>query len=165
MLGVIGVQNCARPNYPDRLSGLHRQRRSACAAAKPIKVLPQHHAPSKGFPRYIPGHHPNPLRRLYAAVRAEGLLLSRDMCRLLRIPEGSITDWRNVGCFPSRGGGGWRRGCGWACSHARMSPGFAQHCGVGTSDRVGPDPILKLKWGGREDADRSTPGPSPPAPG
>jgi len=65
----------------------------------------QHRCPTKGIPRYIRGHHPNPLRRLYAAVRAQGLLLTREVCRKLRISETQYHRLERQGSSRSHGGG------------------------------------------------------------
>jgi hypothetical protein len=102
LLGIIGVQKLRETD----LSGWTIRVTQAapfclCGCQKRIKVLPQHHAPSKGFPRYIPGHHPNPLRKLYAAVRAEGLLLTGDICRRLRISQSQYCRLEKHGVFPS----------------------------------------------------------------
>jgi hypothetical protein len=72
----------------------------ACGCGEQIQLKPQHRCPTKGIPRYIQGHHPNPLRRFYAAVRARGLLLTRDVCRKLRISETQYHRLEAAGVFP-----------------------------------------------------------------
>ncbi len=72
----------------------------ACGCGEQIQLKPQHRCPTKGIPRYIRGHHPNPLRRLYAAVRAQGLLLTREVCRKLRISETQYHRLEAAGVFP-----------------------------------------------------------------
>jgi hypothetical protein len=72
----------------------------ACGCGEQIQLKPQHRCPTEGIPRYIHGHHPNPLRRFYAVVRAQGLLLTRDVCRKLRISETQYHRLEAAGVFP-----------------------------------------------------------------
>jgi hypothetical protein len=72
----------------------------ACGCGEQIQLKPQHRCPTEGIPRYIQGHHPNPLRRFYAIVRAQGLLLTRDVCRKLRISEKQYHRLEAAGVFP-----------------------------------------------------------------
>lgn len=69
--------------WADRLAQAAPQCRCGCGGR--IEVKPQHRAPTKGIPGYLPGHHPNPFRRKYAEVRAAGLLLLTEACRELGI--------------------------------------------------------------------------------
>ena len=46
------------------------------------------------------GHNPNPLRRFYAAVRAQGLLLTADVCHNLRISQTRYHRLEAAGVFP-----------------------------------------------------------------
>jgi len=72
----------------------------ACGCGEQIQLKPQHRCPTEGMPRYIHGHHPNPLRRFCAVVRAQGLLLTRDVCRKLRISETQYHRLEAAGVFP-----------------------------------------------------------------
>src|SRR5208283_4810026 len=72
----------------------------ACGCGEQIQLKPQHRCPTEGIPRYIHGHHPNPLRRFYAAVRAQGLLLTRDVCRKLRISQTQYHRLEAAGVLP-----------------------------------------------------------------
>jgi hypothetical protein len=72
----------------------------ACGCGEQIQLKPRHRCPTKGVPRYIQGHHPNPLRRFYSIVRAQGLLLTRDICRKLRISETQYHRLEAAGVFP-----------------------------------------------------------------
>ena len=95
LVGIIGL----RPSRADSASGWtirvtqapvtpdSRPKKRFWRCRERIKIRPQHRAPSKGIPRYIQGHHPNPFRRLHGAVRARELLLTGDICRKLRIFE------------------------------------------------------------------------------
>jgi len=72
----------------------------ACGCGEQVQLKPQYRCPTKGVPRYVLGHHPNPLRRFYAAVRAQGLLLTCDVCRKLRISETQYHRLETAGVFP-----------------------------------------------------------------
>jgi hypothetical protein len=74
--------------------------RCACGCGEQIQLKPQHRCATKGIPRYIQGHHPNPVRRFYAAVHAQGLLLTGDVCRTLQISEKQYHRLEAAGVFP-----------------------------------------------------------------
>jgi hypothetical protein len=57
----------------------------ACGCGGKVAVRAQHR--TKGVPRYIHGHHPNPVRRAYAKVRAQGYVMVGEACRELGIGE------------------------------------------------------------------------------
>jgi hypothetical protein len=82
----------------------------ACGCGERIKIRPQHRCPSKGVPRYVQGHHPNPLRALYAYIKEEGLLTTGEVCEQLGISESSYHRLEASGVFPSpRRWGKWPR--------------------------------------------------------
>jgi hypothetical protein len=100
-VGMIGIQV---PRAETGSRWTHRLQAMAplcaCGCGGQIQLKPQHRCPTKGIPRYIQGHHPNPLRRFYAVVRAQGLLLTRDVCRKLRISETQYHRLEAAGVFP-----------------------------------------------------------------
>jgi len=77
----------------------------ACGCGEQIQLKPQHRCPTKGIPRYIRGHHPNPLRRLYAPF------VPRVYCSPVRSagssesPRPNTIAWRRQGSSRSHGGG------------------------------------------------------------
>jgi hypothetical protein len=72
----------------------------ACGCGEQITLRPQHRAPTKGIPRFLQGHHPNPLRILHAAVHAKKLLLTGDVCKKLGISESHYHRLEKYGVFP-----------------------------------------------------------------
>jgi|HubBroStandDraft_5_1064220.scaffolds.fasta_scaffold158986_3 predicted DNA-binding transcriptional regulator AlpA len=81
-----------------------------CGCGTRVEVKPQHRAPTNGVPRYLPGHHPNPLRRMYTYIEEEGLLTTGEVCERLGISESSYHRFEASGVFPpSRRWGKWPR--------------------------------------------------------
>jgi hypothetical protein len=117
--GVIGHADLAGDDGPDFLEivDVHEPRAEtgsqwaarlqpdapfcACGCGEQIRLRPQHRCPTKGTPRFIQGHHPNPLRLLHAAVHAKKLLLTGDVCKKLRISESRYHRLEKCGVFPS----------------------------------------------------------------
>src|SRR5689334_17300866 len=57
----------------------------ACGCGRSVVVKGPHR--SSGLPRFIHGHHSNPIRRAYAQLRAKGFLLLGEACSQLGISE------------------------------------------------------------------------------
>ncbi|MDB4954343.1 MAG: Mg chelatase, subunit ChlI [Myxococcales bacterium] len=60
----------------------------ACGCGGTVPVKGRHR--SAGAPKYLHGHHPNPIRRVFARLRAEGYVLLGEACRQLGISETSF---------------------------------------------------------------------------
>ena len=71
----------------------------ACGCGGKIEVKPKHR--SKGLPRYCPGHHPNPIRRAYGALRAEGFMMLGEVCHKLGIGQTTLRRYEAMGLIPS----------------------------------------------------------------
>jgi len=86
-----------------------------------------------GLPRYIHSHHPNPLQRFCAVVRAQGFLLTRDVCRKLRIPETQYHRLEAAGVFtqPRRWGRLPRPRIGCGSLRQKTFSGYGAHCAKG----------------------------------
>ena len=61
-------------------------------------MKPKHR--SKGLPRYRPGHHPNPVRRAYEALRAQGLMMLGEVCEKLGIGQTTLRTYESAGLLP-----------------------------------------------------------------
>jgi predicted DNA-binding transcriptional regulator AlpA len=82
----------------------------ACGCGTQVEVKPKHRARTKGLPRYVQGHHPNPLRRLYLYIEEEGLFTTGEVCAHLCISQSSYHRLETAGVFPPpRRWGKWPR--------------------------------------------------------
>lgn len=90
-----------RSQWADRQAALAPLCRCGCGGR--IQIRAQHRCPSRGLPVYLQGHHPNPLRRKYAEVRAAGLLLLAEACRELGIAPRVFRLREAQGLFPPVG--------------------------------------------------------------
>ena len=72
-----------------------------CGCGEQIRLRPDHRAPTRGIPRFLQGHHSNPLRRLHAAIHAKGLLLTGEICKELGISETQYHRLEKAGVFRS----------------------------------------------------------------
>jgi predicted DNA-binding transcriptional regulator AlpA len=82
----------------------------ACGCGARVTVKPQHRAVSNGLPRYVSGHHPNPLRLMYVHIEEGGLLTTGEVCARLGISESGYHRLEASGVFPSpRRWGKWPR--------------------------------------------------------
>jgi hypothetical protein len=59
-----------------------------CGCGTTLVILPRHR--SMGLPRYVHGHHPNPLRRGFAALRKKGYRLVGEVAKLLGVSENTV---------------------------------------------------------------------------
>src|SRR3954471_24335306 len=59
-----------------------------CGCGAKLEILPRHR--SMGLPRFVHGHHSNPLRRSFDALRKEGYKLVGDVAKLLGVSENTI---------------------------------------------------------------------------
>jgi hypothetical protein len=59
-----------------------------CGCGAALVILPRHR--SMGLPRYLHGHHPNPLRRGFDALRKKGYKLVGDVAKLLGVSENTV---------------------------------------------------------------------------
>jgi len=53
-----------------------------------------------GLPRYVHGHHPNPLRRGFAALRADGYHLVGEVAELIGVSENTLRRMEAEGVIP-----------------------------------------------------------------
>ena len=70
----------------------------ACGCGRLVELLPQHR--SKGVPRYIHGHHPNPIRRAYERLRSRGYRLIADVCSDLGVSQTTLRRLEAEGVLP-----------------------------------------------------------------
>lgn len=70
----------------------------ACGCGRLVGLLPQHR--SKGVPRYIHGHHPNPIRRAYERLRSRGYRLIADVCSDLGVSQTTLRRLEAEGVLP-----------------------------------------------------------------
>lgn len=70
----------------------------ACGCGRLVELLPQHR--SKGAPRYIHGHHPNPIRRAYERLRSRGYRLIADVCSELGVSQTTLRRLEAEGVRP-----------------------------------------------------------------
>src|SRR5262245_27791127 len=59
-----------------------------CGCGAALVILPRHR--SMGLPRYLHGHHPNPLRRGFDALRKKGYRLVGEVAKLLGVSENTV---------------------------------------------------------------------------
>ncbi len=72
-----------------------------CGCGTLVELKARHRAPTKGVPRYVPGHHPNPLRQMYLQIEERTLLTTAQVCRRLGISESSYHRFEAAGVFPA----------------------------------------------------------------
>jgi hypothetical protein len=70
----------------------------ACGCGGLITALARHR--SMGLPRYLHGHHPNPLRRAYAELRRRGHLLVSDVAKALGVSATTLRRMEEEGVIP-----------------------------------------------------------------
>ena len=70
----------------------------ACGCGEKIEVKPKHRY--AGLPRYRPGHHPNPIRRAYEALRAQGFMMLGEVCVRLGIGQTTLRRYEAAGLLP-----------------------------------------------------------------
>jgi hypothetical protein len=63
-----------------------------------LVILPRHR--SMGLPRYVHGHHPNPLRRGFDALRQKGYRLVGEVAKLLGVSENTVRRMEAEGVIP-----------------------------------------------------------------
>jgi len=61
-------------------------------------VIPAHR--TKGMPKYIQGHHPNPLRRGFDALREQGYMLVGDVAAELGVSATTLRRMEAEGVIP-----------------------------------------------------------------
>ena len=69
-----------------------------CGCGSRLVVLPRHR--SMGLPKYVHGHHPNPLRRGFDALRHEGYKLVGEVAKLLGVSENTVRRMEAEGVIP-----------------------------------------------------------------
>jgi predicted DNA-binding transcriptional regulator AlpA len=69
-----------------------------CGCGAELVILPRHR--SMGLPRYVHGHHSNPLRRGFDAVRRKGYKLVGDVAKLLGVSENTVRRMEAEGTIP-----------------------------------------------------------------
>jgi len=69
-----------------------------CGCGTALVILPRHR--SMGLPRYLHGHHPNPLRRGFDALRKNGYRLVGEVAKLLGISENTVRRMEAEGVLP-----------------------------------------------------------------
>lgn len=70
----------------------------ACGCGEKIEVKPKHR--SGGLPLYRPGHHPNPIRRGYEALHAQGFMMLGEVCEKLGIGQTTLRRYEAAGLLP-----------------------------------------------------------------
>jgi excisionase family DNA binding protein len=76
-------------------SGKYRCR---CGCGTELVILPRHR--SMGLPRYVHGHHPNPLRRGFDALRRKGYKLVGEVAKLLGVSPTTLRRMEHEGVIP-----------------------------------------------------------------
>lgn len=71
----------------------------ACGCGTKITLKARHR--SDGAPQYAHGHHPNPIRRAFAKLRAEGYLLLGEVCERLGVSETGFRRMEKAGLIAS----------------------------------------------------------------
>jgi hypothetical protein len=69
-----------------------------CGCGTELVILPRHR--SMGLPRYVHGHHPNPLRRGFDALRKKGYRLVGEVAELLGVSENTVRRMEAEGVIP-----------------------------------------------------------------
>ena len=72
--------------------------RCACGCGTELAILPRHR--SMGLPRYVHGHHPNPIRRGFDALRKKGYKLVGEVAKLLGVSESTVRRMEAEGVIP-----------------------------------------------------------------
>jgi predicted DNA-binding transcriptional regulator AlpA len=72
-----------------------------CGCGAALVILPRHR--SMGLPRYVHGHHSNPLRSGFDALRKKGYKLVGDVAKLLGVSENTIRRMEEEGAIPKAG--------------------------------------------------------------
>jgi len=70
----------------------------ACGCGGQVVVRAKHR--SMGLPKYLHGHHPNPLRRGFDALRRKGYQLVGDVAAMLRVSENTVRRMEAEGVIP-----------------------------------------------------------------
>jgi len=70
----------------------------ACGCGGKIEVIPAHR--TKGVPKYIHGHHPNPLRRGFDALRKQGYKLVGEVAAELEVSPTTLRRMEEEGVIP-----------------------------------------------------------------
>jgi hypothetical protein len=71
----------------------------ACGCGGKIEIIPVHR--TKGLPKYIHGHHPNPLRRGFEALREQGYKLVCDVAAELGVSATTLRRVEVEGVIPT----------------------------------------------------------------
>jgi hypothetical protein len=70
----------------------------ACGCGLPVLLKARHR--TEGPPRYVHGHHPNPIRRAYERLRAKDYRLITDACRELGVSATTLRRLEAEGVLP-----------------------------------------------------------------
>jgi hypothetical protein len=70
----------------------------ACGCGQPVLLKARHR--TEGPPRYVHGHHPNPIRRAYEKLRRAGYRLIADACRELAVSPTTLRRLEADGTLP-----------------------------------------------------------------
>jgi hypothetical protein len=70
----------------------------ACGCGQPVELKARHR--EAGVPRYVHGHHPNPIRRAYDRLRSQGYRLVADVCAELGVSPTTLRRLEARGVLP-----------------------------------------------------------------
>ena len=91
---MTGVQTCALPISRAQAEAPL----CACGCGQPVRLKARHR--TEGPPRYVHGHHPNPIRRAYERLRREGYRLVTEVCQELGISPTTLRRLEAAGVLP-----------------------------------------------------------------
>jgi len=89
---------------------MNRSGRYLCGCGASLVIRPRHR--SMGLPRYVHGHHSNPLRRGFDTLRKKGYRLVGEVAKLLGVSENTVRRMKAEGVIPKAQWFGLSRGKG-----------------------------------------------------
>ena len=84
--------------WASRVNATTGAQNCACGCGGSIQAKDHHRA--SGLPKYLHGHHSNPIRRAYAELRTQGYVLLGEACKRLGISEGRYRRLEAAGTLP-----------------------------------------------------------------
>jgi hypothetical protein len=97
-----------RGEWADRMNRQNEAPPCACGCGQRVKARAKHR--TVGLPRYVHGHHPNPLRRAFEDLRRRGYSFVSDVAKLLGVSATTLRRMEAQGLIPKARRVGYARG-------------------------------------------------------
>ncbi len=88
-----------RDEWADRMNRRNKGPLCACGCGSRVTVRAKHR--TVGLPRYLHGHHPNPLRRAFAKLRQRGYRLVSDAAKAIGVSATTLRRMEAAGMIPT----------------------------------------------------------------